>query len=180
MEPVEIAAGRFQLRPWNKHDLDVIETALTDPEIGRWTQAGSEGGPESWLARREQRWASGWGPSFAVMDAVTGEVFGHIALKNVDLDLRSAEIGYWTLPSARGLGVARHSLGAVTRWAFGALDLHRVELRHSVDNEASCAVARAGGYALEGVLREFLPDLAEGARDTFQDAHLHARIASDA
>ncbi|WP_161357835.1 GNAT family N-acetyltransferase [Streptomyces sp. SID3343] len=176
MEPVEIAAGRFQLRPWNKHDVDVVGKALADPEIGRWAPPSADEDAPSWLARREQRWATGWGPSFAVTDAVTGEVFGHIALKHVDPQLRSAEIGYWTLPDARGLGVARHGLGAVTRWAFGALDLHRVELRHSVVNEASCAVARAGGYALEGVMRGYLP----GPETGFLDAHLHARIASDA
>jgi RimJ/RimL family protein N-acetyltransferase len=176
MEPVEIAAGRFQLRPWNKHDVDVVEAALADPEISRWAPPDGDRDAQSWLALREQRWASGWGPSFAVMDAVTGEVFGHTALKHVDPLLRSAEIGYWTLPPARGLGVARHGLGAVTRWAFGALDLRRIELRHSVVNEGSCAVARAGGYALEGVLRDYLP----GPDASFQDAHLHARIATDA
>ncbi|MFI6588258.1 GNAT family N-acetyltransferase [Embleya sp. NPDC050493] len=175
MEPVEIAAGRFQLRPWNEHDVEVVGKALADPGITRWMATPTDGDPHAWLAARTERWATGESASFAVMDAVTGEVHGHVALKNIVPRWRTGEIGYWTLESARGRGVARHGVGAVTRWAFGALDLHRVELRHAVGNAASCAVANAAGYALEGVLR----DCVIGAAEPFTDVHLHARLATD-
>ncbi|MGC0420739.1 GNAT family N-acetyltransferase [Embleya sp. AB8] len=175
MEPVEIAAGRFQLRPWNEHDADVLTRALGDPRIAHHPPEPEDADPQAWLAERERRWASGEGPSFAVMDAVTGEIRGHVALRNVAPRWRTAEIGYWTLQDARGRGVARHAVGALTRWAFGALDLHRVELRHAVANEASCAVAKACGYALEGVLRGCVT----GFDEDFTDVHLHARLATD-
>jgi len=188
MEPVEIAAGRFQLRPWHAHDVDVVTEALADEEIARWTPAGDDGDARAWLDRRAERWESGEGASFAVMDAVTGEVLGHVSLKDIDLDARSAEIGYWTTAAARGRGVARHGTAAMTRWAFGALDLHRLELRHAVANVGSCAVARSCGYALEGVLRDFAPLSGDeagrsvgsvGTPRSFEDAHLHARLATD-
>ncbi|MEU0933061.1 GNAT family N-acetyltransferase [Embleya sp. NPDC005971] len=175
MEPVEIAAGRFQLRPWNEHDVDVVRTALADPEITRWMAVPTDGDPSAWLATRARRWADGEGPSFAVMDAVTGEVLGHVGLADTTPRWRTTAIGYWTLEHARGRGVARHGVGAVSRWAFGALDLHRVELRHAVTNAGSCAVAGAAGYALEGVLRQCFT----GADEPFADVHLHARLATD-
>lgn len=200
MEPVEIAAGRFQLRPWHAHDVDVVAEALVEKEIARWTPASVDHDARTWLARRAERWESGENASFAVMDAVTGAVLGHISLKDIDLDARSAEIGYWTLAAARGRGVARHGTAAVSRWAFGALDLHRLELRHAVGNIGSCAVARSCGYALEGVLRDCLvvpgiesvdgggsvgsseavaPVGSAGSVAFFEDAHLHARLATD-
>ncbi|MFI1579905.1 GNAT family N-acetyltransferase [Embleya sp. NPDC020630] len=175
MEPVEIAAGRFQLRPWNEHDVDVIAGALADELIVHRPPVPEDEDPHAWLAAREQRWASGEGPSFAVMDAVSGEVHGHVALWKVSPQWRTAEVGYWTLKSSRGRGVARHGVGALTRWAFGALELHRLELRHAVANSASCAVANASGYALEGVLRGCLT----GFGEEFTDVHLHARLATD-
>lgn len=109
------------------------------------------------------------------MDAVTGEVYGHIALEGLDPEPRVAEIGFWTLPAARGRGVARHGVGAVSRWAFGALDLHRLELRHAAGNEGACAVANSSGYALEGVL----PDFARTPDGAVEAGHLHARVATD-
>jgi RimJ/RimL family protein N-acetyltransferase len=68
--------------------------------------------------------------------------------------------------------VATAAVGAVSEWAFG-LGLHRLQLRHSVRNPASCRVAAKTGYALEGVLRSALRHA-----DGWHDMHLHARLAA--
>jgi [ribosomal protein S5]-alanine N-acetyltransferase len=66
-------------------------------------------------------------------------------------------------------------LSALSEFAFSDLGFHRLELVHSVANQASCRVAAKVGYALEGTMRGQSPH-----DDGIHDAHLHARIASDA
>lgn len=52
--------------------------------------------------------------------------------------------------------------------------LNRLELAHSVHNDASCRVAANASYALEGTKR------AEGLHaDGWHDMHLHARLRAD-
>ena len=70
-----------------------------------------------------------------------------------------AEIGYGVHPEARGQGVARRGIVALTRWLLSpeGRGLARVQLDHSVENEASCRVALAAGFEQEGIRRRFLP-----------------------
>jgi RimJ/RimL family protein N-acetyltransferase len=64
---------------------------------------------------------------------------------------------------------------AVTRWAFQERDLMRVQLEHALGNPASCRVAEAAGFLLEGTTRSAyaLPD---GGRE---DCHIHGRLPTD-
>jgi RimJ/RimL family protein N-acetyltransferase len=70
-----------------------------------------------------------------------------------------AEIGYGVHPEARGQGVGRRAIVALTRWLLSpeGRGLARVQLDHSVENEASCRVALAAGFEREGIRRGFLP-----------------------
>jgi RimJ/RimL family protein N-acetyltransferase len=89
----------------------------------------------------------------------------------MDLRAGSAECFYSTAPAFRGRGVAPSALEALTSWAFSA-GFHRLYLRHSVANPASCRVAVKSGFAAEGTERG-----AELHTDGWHDLHLHARIA---
>jgi hypothetical protein len=98
-----------------------------------------------------------------------------------------AEVGRWSPGPADGDVVAWWTtrndrtdesrmiwaVAAVCQQAFG---LQRVQFFHSLANPASCAVARVGGFALEGTLRQSFR-YADGLR---HDEHLHARLADDA
>ncbi|MFJ5801462.1 GNAT family N-acetyltransferase [Streptomyces decoyicus] len=99
-----------------------------------------------------------------------GQVVGHIALKRLDAARTMAEIGYWTGPAARGLGVASQAVEMLTAGAFDTDEgegLAGLELIHNVDNPASCRPVDKTGYALEAVLPPRPPHPLEG--------HLHAR-----
>jgi len=54
------------------------------------------------------------------------------------------------------------------------LGLHRLELRHSTANPASCRVAARAGFRLEGTLRSAMRH-----PDGWHDMHLHARLQGD-
>ena len=70
-----------------------------------------------------------------------------------------ADLGYGTHPDARGRGVARRAIVGLTRWLMSpeGRGLDRVQLDHSTENPASCRVALAAGFALEGIRRGYLP-----------------------
>jgi RimJ/RimL family protein N-acetyltransferase len=177
IEPVEIAAGRLQLRPPSPADAADALAMLQDPDVALWNP-----GPEdldldaarAW-ARRGADWSSGDHATFAVHDATSGRLLGNVSLHQVDHEQADAEIGYRVAPWARGQGVATAAVAAASRWAFGALDLVRIELCHATVNPASCRVALKAGYPLEGTLRQSYV-YGDGRR---YDEHVHARLASD-
>ncbi|MFJ2030064.1 GNAT family N-acetyltransferase [Streptosporangium sp. NPDC087985] len=168
MEPMEITAGRLHLRPWCPADAEVVAEALRDPEIRRWApRTPKEPDEKTWIADRIAGWADGSSASFAITDATTGKVLGHIRLRTPGDGV--GEVGYWILAGARGRGVAGHAVGAVARWAFACLDLSRLDLRHVAENPASCRVAQKGGFALARLLTE--PSWDGG--DETVEVHLH-------
>ncbi|MGZ4591302.1 MAG: GNAT family N-acetyltransferase [Actinomycetes bacterium] len=174
---MEIAAGRLQLRPPTEADAVDALQMLLDPDVSRWNP-----GPEDidldrardWC-RRGGDWSVGGHATFSVLDATSGRLLGNASLHKIDLTQRDAEIGYRVAPWARGSGVATGAVAAVSRWAFGALDLLRIELCHAVVNPASCRVAVKAGYLLEGTLRQAYL-YGDGRR---YDEHIHARLADD-
>lgn len=157
MEPTEITAGRLHLRPYTEADIDSVYAACQDLEIQRWTtvpvpyeRAHAEGYVK---ANAVEGWRSGTGNSFAVLDAVTAELLASIGLVTLNLDTRIAEVGYWTVPAARGQGVASQATRAVSRWAFEALGIERMEWVAEVGNVGSRRAAEKAGFTIEGTLR---------------------------
>lgn len=151
MEPVEITAGRLHLRPWQQADREALGLALADPEVARWTTLAAEGAA-GFVAASQQRWAQGSGAEFAVLDSTTGGLLGGVGLHRVLGG--DADIGWWTVASARGQGISGEAVQVLSRWAFGALGLHRLRAQVEVGNWASRAVAEKAGFTVEGVLRE--------------------------
>ncbi len=126
-------------------------------------------------ARNRADWSAGTHAAWAIAAPDDSEVLGGIVLGDIDPVALSAEAGYGLMPEARGHRYAAESLQAVTQWAFGETGLNRISLRHAVGNAASCAVAKAAGYALEGTMRQSYR-FGDGL---LHDEHLHARLRSD-
>lgn len=184
LEPLHLTAGRYYLRPPEPGDHDAIGEALRDPGILRWnTGLAMAAAPESeragmWLRLRAQGWAAGIAAYFVVLDATSGELLGTVGIRDIDRSPQQGLSSYWTVPAARGRGVAVAALQAISGWAqapldAGGLGLVRLSLDHALENAASCRVAEKAGYAFEGVMRASFLDPG-GVR---HDSHLHARIA---
>ena len=174
---MELTAGPFRLRPWRVDDADAVLAALQDDEVRLWNGFGTVSLEDVgvWLTRR-MNWSSGDHASWAVVDGDTGELVGSVSLHSIDADQGDAEIGYWTVPGARGRGVATTVVDAVSRWAFETLPVDRIELCHAVENEASGRVAEKAGYRQEGRLRRSFR-YGDGVK---HDELLWARLADDA
>lgn len=183
MNQPEIAAGPWLLRPWCRSDAGWLVAAWSDPEILRWSRYGSVAPDreniERWLDWNFNQWHFGLRAGYAVCSAGDGELAGSIMLRDWT-GSNSAEAGYWVVPAWRGRGAASSALNALSEWGFtprsaGGLGLHRIELRHSVRNAASCRVAQKAGFGCEGTMRESLR-----YRDgDWHDEHLHARLGID-
>lgn len=158
MDPVEISAGRLHLRPWVAYDEDVLLRAHNDPEIVRWTPVSTPFTRDD--ARRmltetwPRRWADGTGAPLAVLDSTNGEILAAVGLHL--LQDGAAEVGYWSLPEARGTGVTSEAVAALCRWGFAALDLEVIEAVIAVRNWPSRAVAEKVGFTVEGTRRRVM------------------------
>jgi ribosomal-protein-alanine N-acetyltransferase len=92
-----------------------------------------------------------------VCERRTDALVGVINVSNIVLGLfRSAYLGYYAFAGFERQGLMREGLRAVTRHAFQAMRLHRLEANIQPGNAASIALARSCGFAKEGFSARYL------------------------
>jgi RimJ/RimL family protein N-acetyltransferase len=160
------------LRPWEPQDAPVVFAAYQDPDIQKWHTRGMVDLAEAsaWIDQVNLGWENEKLAGWAV--EIEGTVVGRAVLRFIDLHDGIAEVGYWVLPEARGRGVATRTVEVLSAWTLDVLGLHRLELEHSVRNEASCRVAIRTGFEPEGIRRAALRH-----DDGWHDMHVHARLS---
>jgi ribosomal-protein-alanine N-acetyltransferase len=170
-QPV-LATDELIVRPWKSTDRGAVLRAYADPEIQRWhARSMTDAEAADWIDSWAERWDLESGADWAVTDG--REILGRIGLRRLDLHEGLGEVSFWVMPEARGRRVAPRALCALSGWASG-VGFHRLELVHSIQNDASCRVARAASYELEGTKRQ------EALHpDGWHDMHLHARLCTD-
>lgn len=152
--PVVLTDGVVALRAFEPDDAPAVFTACQDPLIARFVpipQPYTAATARKFVARRRADWDGETERSFAITDAITGEVVGAIA-RHLRAEHR-AELGYWLAPWGRGRGMATRALRLVGDWSFEVTGLVRLELFTHPDNEASGRVALRAGFYREGVRR---------------------------
>ncbi|MER6714204.1 MULTISPECIES: GNAT family N-acetyltransferase [unclassified Streptomyces] len=175
-QPTLPADGGLLLRPWRAEDAPAVYEVFQDPVMHQWhaRTADSEAETAGWIRDWHRAWEEEREAQWAVVDAGSGALLGRVALREMRLDDGTAEVAYWTVPEARGRGVAARATTALTRWALDEVGFHRLELLHAVRNAASCRVAARTGFALEGTKRSSALQ-----PDGWHDMHLHARVRGD-
>ncbi len=174
---MELTTADLVIRPPVLEDAPEAFELMNDPAVRRWNptrEAPDLAAAEAWC-RDGADWSDGTHATWTAVDRETGRMVGNVSLFAIDTDDLVAKIGYRVLASARGRGVARQMVDAVTRWAFTERGLARVQLEHAIPNAASCRVALAAGFVLEGTTRSAYA-VPGGARE---DCHIHGRLASD-
>ncbi len=84
------------------------------------------------------------------------------------------EVGYWLDAEHEGRGIASRAVGALVGAGFRERRLARVELRTSVDNVRSHALAERLGFHREGILRN-----AQAFSDRRVDMAIYAVLARE-
>jgi RimJ/RimL family protein N-acetyltransferase len=162
------------IRPPVPEDAPEAFELMNDPDVRRWNptrECPDLAAAEQWC-RDGADWSDGTHATWHAVDRRTGRMVGNASLFALDHD---AKIGYRVLPAARGRGVARQMVDAVTRWAFESRGLMRVQLEHAVPNLASCKVAVGAGFLLEGTARSAYAVPGAGR----EDCHIHGRLPTD-
>ena len=182
--------GTVLVRLWEPaQDAEARLRLVRDPDQDRWGVPFGIPRPVDVVVMQNQlegdrARALGGGPSsYAVVAAGTGDLLGDVACRLDIPPLGVADIGYATLPEARGRGVATSALRLLSDWllAPGGAGLARVQLDHAVGNVASCRVAKRAGFDQEGLRRRYLPLVDPEAPEGWSraDVCLHGRVSDD-
>ena len=136
-----LTAEGLVLRGWHDGDRDALLAIHRDPELRRRLRRPLDTAAEvaAWIAAQR----TGGRVSYAVVD--DDRLAGCVVLKD------QREIGYWTAAHARGRDVASRAVRALVAWACGE-GVSELEIRHQIDNEASCRVAEKAGFPLRDTL----------------------------
>jgi RimJ/RimL family protein N-acetyltransferase len=150
--PTAASDGVVRLRALRPDDAAAYVGAFADdPDLARNRGLERERDEAAFLADLDGSPADDFA-ELAIADS-DDELIGSLILHSVDRRHRRAELGYWLVADARGLGLGTRTLRLALRWMFEDLGLERAEIATTPDNEASLALARRLGFAEEGVLR---------------------------
>ena len=83
-------------------------------------------------------------------------MIGIIGYWRFEKEQHLAELGYMLHPAHWGQGLVSEAIGAVLKFGFGTLGLHRVEAVTRPENAASIRALEKNGFALEGHFKENL------------------------
>jgi ribosomal-protein-alanine N-acetyltransferase len=155
--PERLGDDQVVLRPLDAGDAVPYAAAFRrDPALGRFL--GRETDPDedevtTMIAGTPQRAQDGRLVELAMADPATDAFWGSVLLHSFNWTSRRCEIGFWVAPDHRRRGVAARAIGPTLAWAFGDLDLLRVEMTTTPENPAVPELARRLGLTQEGVLR---------------------------
>ena len=96
--------------------------------------------------------ASGRGVNLGIFLHAGDELIGHLALFGILRGgFQDARIGYMLAERHSGQGYATEAVNLAVAYAFGELDLHRLETGVQLDNPASARVLSKAGFREEGM-----------------------------
>lgn len=103
------------------------------------------------------------------------KLIGQVTLSNVVRGVAQyADIGYFMDQAEQGKGYMSAAVGLVLKYAFRALDLHRVQAGILLHNEGSRRVLENNGFQAEGVSRKYLKINGE-----FQDHQIYSILIDE-
>jgi len=148
---------RLVLRHLRKSDADDVLAIFGDDEVIRYWSSPAQtsiGDAEEFIADADRQFdARGmfeWGA--ALKDG--SRIVGTCTLLNVDIAHRRAEIGYAFNRKFWGGGYATEAVELVIAFAFGPMNLHRLEADVHPENRGSIRLLQKQGFKREGYLRE--------------------------
>lgn len=109
------------------------------------------------LSVYEREMEAGHAYPFFAFDSEGGNLLGAVTLSNVRRGVaETGTLGYWIGQPHAGQGRATDAVRAVVGYAFGELNLHRVEASCLPTNVASRRVLEKAGFRHEGQARAYL------------------------
>lgn len=139
-----LAENAAHLRPWSpaaasgQDPLSLVEITRT-------------------ITSQRRAWKEDRTYALLIESPVDGTLIGRVVLSEVARGpFQNAYLGYWIDHRHQGRGLTTESVRLTTRFAFEALDLHRVQAAVIPHNAASRRVLGKIGYREEGVSLRYL------------------------
>ena len=147
------------MRAWTAADAPLLRAALdaSEAHLRAWTPWVVDGrvpglSLEERLARHASAFARGDEWVYGILSHDEREVLGGCGLYP-RVGPNAVEIGYWLGAAHTGRGLATAAAGALTRIAFDAPGVERVEIRCDPGNVASARVPERLGYTVDDSVR---------------------------
>ncbi len=148
---------RLRLRWIVEGDAPALYEMYADPAVARYLSrpAFTDFEQAKKLVRTANEcYASGESVNFAIERKGDGQVLGTAMLFRFHRESRRAEIGYSMARAYWGQGYMHEALFALIAYAFGPLDLNRIEADIDPRNASSAKSLERLGFVKEGILRE--------------------------
>jgi [ribosomal protein S5]-alanine N-acetyltransferase len=152
-----IPASRILLRWLTEDDVDALFAIFSDPEVMRyWSTLSMTHRREArqLLEHVHESFRQGSLFQWGVARRIDNLVIGTCTLFHFETDNHRAEIGYALGREYWGQGYMCEALEALLGFAFGVLDLHRLEADVDPRNSSSIRSLERLGFKREGYLRE--------------------------
>ncbi|PUZ26277.1 GNAT family N-acetyltransferase [Chitinophaga parva] len=121
-----------------------------------------------------QKWRKGQSMRLAITLRGQDKLIGTIGLHHIQLHHYKAELGYELLPAYWGQGIMTNALDLLLQYAYGQMDLNRIEAFVEPTNEPSLKLLLRLGFHYEGRLRDNFHE-----KGRFTDALLYSLLRKD-
>lgn len=109
------------------------------------------------ISSSESEFVQGTAARFVALEHGGKQIVASVNLSNIRRGVVHAGIiGYSVDEAHQGRGYATEAVGAVVRYGFDVLNLHRIETSYQPANERSGRVLRKLGFTVEGYARDYL------------------------
>ncbi|WP_112248440.1 GNAT family N-acetyltransferase [Kribbella monticola] len=152
-----LQTARLRLRAVTSVDADALFALHSNAYVLRYWDSppwSDRARAAHFIAASEQMATEGSGVRLAMDRLSDGTFVGWCSLTRWNPEYRSASLGYCLGEAAWGNGYATEGARALLHWAFGTLDLNRVQAEADTRNAASARVLEKLGFLREGTLRE--------------------------
>ncbi|MDH7461485.1 GNAT family protein [Chitinophagaceae bacterium 26-R-25] len=161
---------RVLLRPLEKGDAEfLVPFAEHEPDIWKFSTmpvAGSDN-MKKYIDLTVQARIDKKEYPFIVFDKSENAYAGSTRFYDIQLTNQTLQLGYtWYGKKFQRSGLNRHCKLLLLTFAFEKIDMERVEFRADVLNEKSVNAMKNIGCTVEGVLRNSMPKMPDGRRDT--------------
>ncbi len=168
---------RLILRPLRMSDARDLFAYASDPQVSRhvlWETHESLSHSRQFLRAAIRQYRRGQPSSFAIALKDSGRMIGTIGFMWINVEYKSAEVGYSLSREYWNRGIMTEALRRVVAFGFEELRLNRIEAQHETDNPASGRVMAHAGMQYEGTLRQRLKN-----KGRFVDVALYAILRGD-
>lgn len=155
--PPTLESERLLVRMVEEADLAAVFKVHANDEVTRflpyptWRDMSEA---HDWYERAMGHQANAQAMQFVIVEKRSGAAIGTCLLFRFERDSRRAEIGYSLGHEHWRSGYMREALSSVLEYAFGTLDLRRVEAEIDPRNAGSEKLLTRLGFKKEGLLRQ--------------------------